>query len=87
MSIQRIVLIFLLSVTVFSTHSSHLKDRNERDLKNYELRRPLQYFFHLLELKSKFNPMLAGIIGMGDHCSSKAGPFCRLTGHEPFQTY
>ena len=47
---------------------------------NYELRRPLQYFYHLMELKSKFNPMLGGI-NSPNQCSSKAGPFCRLAGH------
>ena len=54
---------------------------------HYELRRPMQYFFHLLELKSKFNPMLGGISKMGPDCSSKMGPFCSLTGHPPLQTY
>jgi hypothetical protein len=24
---------------------------------------------------------------MGEHCSSKAGPFCKITDHEPFQTH
>ena len=31
--------------------------------------------------------MLGGLLNIGDQCSSKAGPFCRLTGHEPFQTH
>lgn len=52
---------------------------------NYELRRPIQYFYHLMELKSQFNPMLGGINNINQECSSKSGPFCRLAGHEPFQ--
>jgi hypothetical protein len=54
---------------------------------NYELRRPMQYYFHLLELKFKFNPMLANLQNSPTSCSSKTGPFCSLTGHEPFQTH
>lgn len=87
MLILRIALLLHFVATVLTVHSVHFRDKNERDLRNYELRRPLQYFFHLLELKSKFNPMLGGVTGMGDHCSSKAGPFCKITGHEPFQSY
>jgi len=47
----------------------------------YELRRPLQYYFHLMELKAKFNPMLGAINSDLEGCSSKAGPFCQLVGH------
>ena len=54
---------------------------------NYELRRPIQYFYHLMELKSKFNPMMGGINSINQECSSKSGPFCRLAGHEPFQQW
>jgi hypothetical protein len=38
-------------------------------------------------MKAQFNPMLGPLYNMDGHCSSKAGPFCRLTGHEPFQTH
>ena len=48
---------------------------------DYELRRPLQYFFHLMELKAKFNPMFGVMHSLGRDCSSKAGPFCQLTEH------
>ena len=59
----------------------------QHPIRNYELMRPLQYFFYLLEMKAEFNPMLGSITVSSDYCSSKSGPFCRLTGHEPFQTH
>lgn len=78
--ITRLITLLLLVYVAVCQASHH-------PIKDYELVRPLQYFFHLLEMKSKFNPMLGGLLSTSGHCSSKAGPFCRVTEHEPFQTH
>lgn len=78
--ITRLIIVLLLICLALSEPSHY-------PIQNYELVRPLQYFFYLLEMKSKFNPMLGGLLSMGSQCSSKTGPFCRITEHEPFQTH
>jgi len=59
----------------------HFNSGDMFPIQDYELRRPLQYFFRLMELKAKFNPMFGAMYQLGEDCSSKAGPFCQLTEH------
>ena len=69
----------LLLTTALAYHS---QSRNDLfPIVDYELRRPLQYYFHLMELKAQFNPMLGSLTSDSPVCSSKSGPFCRIAGH------
>ena len=74
-----LVLRIVLGIILINTVSSYLNNDDLEPIPNYELRRPLQYFFHLMSLKSKFNPMFGSIYSLDEECSSKAGPFCSVT--------
>ena len=76
MFIRIVIIITLLSFTASFSVQGDLFP-----IQDYELRRPLQYFFHLMELKAKFNPMFGAMYNLEEECSSKAGPFCQATQH------